>query len=469
MRENIHLFYTNDLHSHFEHWARIVHFFKENKTKIVNRKESCFLFDIGDHMDRVSPIAEAFMGKANVELLNAAEYDVVTLGNNEGITLSHDDLYHLYDDANFSVVCSNMHNLIDEQPPWLKISTQLISENGVRIAVLGLTAPYSAYYQLLGWQVDFPQETLERHLAEVKKDADIIILLSHLGLNEDRQIAMNHSEIDIIIGGHTHHLLRTGEMVEETLLTAAGKNGEFVGNVLLTWDHTNQKLINKEAYAINIAHLPKDEKTVEKLSSLQQEANTILSVPVVHTEESLEVDWSKSTPIIKSLTETLKEWTKADCAMLNTGLLLESFPSGTVSYEDVHRICPHPINPCVVELDGDELMEVIRSSYTSAFTEFALKGFGFRGKKLGKMVFSGLEIETIDYGNHESIKRVFWNGEPLQKERTYSVATADMFTFGRLLPEISRSESKIYYLPEFIRDLLVLTLKKMYEDDEVKK
>src|SRR5690625_7766306 len=97
---------------------------------------------------------------------------------------------------------------------------------------------------------------------------------------------------------------------------------------------------------------------------------------------------------MQALTDTLKDWTDADVAMLNSGLLLESFAPGEITYQDIHRICPHPINPCVVEVNGDELLEVIRASFTKELMELELKGFGFLGVVIGRMVFSGLEIVT---------------------------------------------------------------------------
>ena len=68
------------------------------------------------------------------------------------------------------------------------------------------------------------------------------------------------------------------------------------------------------------------------------------------TKEPIEVHWFKETAIMQSLTDELLSWTKADAAMLNAGLLLDSLDKGVITYKDVHRICPHPINPCVVIL-----------------------------------------------------------------------------------------------------------------------
>src|SRR5699024_2238043 len=148
-----------------------------------------------------------------------------------------------------------------------------------------------------------------------------------------------------------------------------------------------------------------------------------------------------ATNIMQKLTDMLTSWTDADCGMLNAGLLLDQFAAGDITYKDVHRICPHPINPCVVELNGDELLEVIRGSLTKEFTELQLKGFGFRGEVLGRMVFAKLCVETgVHKNGEEYVKSVTFNNKPLQSHVTYKVATADTFTFGRLLPQIAKSK-----------------------------
>src|SRR5699024_5858759 len=93
---------------------------------------------------------------------------------------------------------------------------------------------------------------------------------------------------------------------------------------------------------------------------------------------------------------------------------------------DIHRICPHPINPCVVTLNGDELLEVIRVSLTKEVMQQQLKGFGFRGEVIGRMVFSGLKIETKQHPDgSEYVIQAYLADKPVLSENIYRVATAD--------------------------------------------
>src|SRR5699024_11334205 len=114
------------------------------------------------------------------------------------------------------------------------------------------------------------------------KRTDIIILMSHLGISEDRAIARKFSEIDVIIGGHTHHLLRPGEEDNETLLTAAGKYCAFAGAVILTWDHDKKRLHKNEAYTTDVTHMEKDDQTQKTLRQLTIRAYEHMNKTVVH-------------------------------------------------------------------------------------------------------------------------------------------------------------------------------------------
>ncbi|MEG2603235.1 MAG: metallophosphoesterase, partial [Carnobacterium sp.] len=81
--ERVHIYHTNDLHSHFENWPRIEAYLAQQQKAHQEQKENVFTFDIGDACDRVHPLTEATDGQANIQLLNEGHYDAVTVGNNE--------------------------------------------------------------------------------------------------------------------------------------------------------------------------------------------------------------------------------------------------------------------------------------------------------------------------------------------------------------------------------------------------
>ncbi|MBU5595625.1 bifunctional metallophosphatase/5'-nucleotidase [Amphibacillus sp. MSJ-3] len=464
MQEEIFFYFTSDLHSYFDNWPKIVHFLNQRVIERKNKNQSYYILDNGDHIDRMNPITEALKGKGNVELLNEAHYHVVTLGNNEGITLTKKELYQLYDQAEFSVVCANLFSRIDPNPSWLKPYEILITNSGVRIAVIGLTAPFTAFYNPLAWDIDDPFVTLSKYIKEIEENSDIILLLSHLGIDQDEMIAEQFPEIDVIIGGHTHHLFEIEEHRNQSILTAVGKSGFYVGEIQLSWDHDTQSLVGKKAAAHPVPDGLEDSKTTELLNKQRLTTKRIMNKEVVTLTRPLEVDWFKETYLIKQLVHTLKNWTNADAAMLNAGILLGGFDQGIVTELDVHKNCPHPINPCLVVITGQELLEIVRAGLTKAYQQNHVKGYGFRGKVMGTLVYADIDFELEHDDEGKAYVESLWIGnEPLNVKKKYRLATADMFTFGHLSPQISRAQSKKFFMPEFMRDLLKVTLKEIAE------
>jgi 5'-nucleotidase len=460
--KQIHLYHINDLHSHFENWPEIVAFIKQQRKKHQSEQEEMLVLDIGDHMDRFHPITEATLGKANVRLMNELGYNFATIGNNEGITLSKDQLDSLYSEANFSVLVSNLFEPDGSTPSWVKPYSIYKTTTGINIGLIGLTVPFQKFYELLGWDIRSPFEILPSLIQKVKQEgADFIVLLSHLGINDDERIAREIEGVDLILGAHTHHLLPEGLQVENTVLCGAGKFGMNVGYVKLTIDSSNKTINSMEPTVLTMEGQENCQDTLYALQEEEELATETLSKEVAHIDSALEVEWYKPSLLADLLAEAIREWCNGEISMVNAGVLLDSLPKGKVTIGDLHRICPHPINPCKVILKGDQLKEVILQAATPRMEQLKMKGFGFRGKVLGKMVYAGVKVETIIMDDGlPHVTSISVNGHPINPEREYVVATLDMFTFGGLYPEISHAKEKQYYLPEMLRDILQWKLLK---------
>ncbi len=405
-------------------------------------------------MDRFHRITEATNGLGNTKLLNEALYDYVTIGNNEGITLAKKHLNHLYNHAGFEVLVANLFEKEGVRPTWAKPYKLHTTTDGITIALIGLTVAYPEFYQMLDWHIEDPMMHLESILAEVKEKAHITVVLSHLGKTADEYMAENY-DIDVILGAHTHHLFERGVLMNGTLLCCCEKWGHYVGHVQLTVDKETKQLLKKDGRAIKTERLGAYGESLSTIEMLQEESKNIMADPVIELKEPLPIDWFKETAFASMLASALKEWCNAEVGMVNAGVLLEGLNEGIVTRGDIHRICPHPINPCALQVPGRTLREVILKARRPNMEELEVKGLGFRGKVMGKMIYDGIEVipDTIP-GNKVLLKDVLINGESLQLDRVYTVGTIDMFTFGYLYPELSTLSEKQYYMPELLRDVV---------------
>lgn len=452
--EQIHIFHTNDIHSCFENWPRIVSYIKKHRTK------DTLYIDLGDHADRSDAMTEGTRGRGNVRLLNEANVDYVTIGNNEGITFSKEELEALYHDANFSVLLANLYHRDGTRPKWVRESTIHVTSGGIKIGLIGLTAPFTFFYEQLGWKIEQPEESLAKLIPDLKKRVDVLILISHLGLLKDEELAASFPEIDLIIGAHSHHVLPNGRRVNETLIVQTGKHGAYLGEVTIDVQIETKRIIKSEAQLIDVSGEPCDEETVRLLETLREEAKRVLDEKVARIPRRLHVDWLEESEGLQFLCDAVTEWCNEKIGMVHAGVLLDSIDEGWVTKGDLHRICPHPINLCVVKVTGAQLASTIERAFTDEIRFLKLKGFGFRGEILGRLIFTGIDVKLKD---DETVDEVYVLGKALDYEQKYSVATLDMYTFGYIFPAIAEAEEKNYFMPEFLRDVLAWKIKTLWQ------
>ncbi|MCM3711608.1 bifunctional metallophosphatase/5'-nucleotidase [Sporosarcina luteola] len=444
--EAIHIYHTNDIHSHFDSWPKISRYLHSQRQLHNSTQEACFIFDIGDHVDRSHPFTEGTSGKGNVALLNRAGYDAVTIGNNEGITMSKRALSTLYEGADFDVILCNLSETDGSLPKWLKPYQIYKTANGLTVGVIGATAMYTDFYANLGWHIEEPRRLVESVAEQIRHSADVIVCLSHLGVNEDRRLAEESNLIDVILGAHTHHLFPEGEMVNDTLLAATGKFGEYVGHVEIQFDVDEKKVIGKKAGVVHVSGLESREEDIQEVNDLIQAGNESLEENVFYTKMPLKQQLFMDSPMSSFFGRAMIEYTGADCAMFNAGIFLGSLEKGWVTKRMVHALLPHPINPCTVTLDGAELLEIYRLSSNESWPETEIRGLGFRGTFMGKMIFERL-FRTDD-------GELYAGNRKVEVGKTYKVATLDMFTFGFFFPSLEQAE-KEYHMPELIRDVFI--------------
>ena len=131
---------------------------------------------------------------------------------------------------------------------------------GISVGVIGATAMYTEFYSKLGWRIEEPRQLLKKVAAQLQEKTDVIVCLSHLGIHEDRQLAEECEHIDVILGAHTHHLFVKGELVNDTLLAATGKFGEYVGHVEILVDMAGKKIDGKRAEVVHVNELESSER-----------------------------------------------------------------------------------------------------------------------------------------------------------------------------------------------------------------
>lgn len=459
-RVQLRILHTNDIHSRFGQMPKLASAVQTLRQEAGEHRT--LLLDIGDHVDRMFVETEGTRGEANIAVMNAMKYDAATIGNNEGLTLSKEELDRLYGElAGFPVTAGNLplHNTASGWPR----PCACIERNGLRIALIGVTAYFQEFYELLGWDIEEPLAVVERMVKQWRADADIIIVLSHLGLKKDKLMASTIDGIDLILGGHTHHVLEKPLRVRQTYVCGAGKYGQYVGRVDIEFDRLSGRIAALDGGLHEADHYPPSTEVAALIDHYNDQAREHLNIMMLTLQEELDLNWAAESRLGNVLASGIKHWTGADIALVNAGQLLQGLPAGPVTAEQLLRICPSPINCCRMTLTGEQLLLALEESLLSEFITKPLFGFGFRGKELGTLCVDGLRIEYDPDGKPlNKIKRVLTGAggkaEELVPSRKYTVGTIDMFTFGIGYHSISEGADVEYLLPFFLREVLAREL-----------
>ncbi|MFC0333199.1 bifunctional metallophosphatase/5'-nucleotidase [Paenibacillus sepulcri] len=451
------LLHSNDVHSRLELAAKMSTYIAE--TRRTYGSDHVLALDIGDHMDRMRIETEASDGLVNIELLNEAGYEAVTLGNNEGLTFTHEQLDDAYrEHARFQTICANMHQKSSgERPSWLQPST-IIQKGRLRIGIIGVTAAFADFYDLLDWNAGDPIDAVAEQAAALRGRVDVLVVMSHLGLAFDRQMAQKVEGLDLILGGHTHHLLEEPEVIGRTYICAAGKFGDYIGRIEIGLDPVLKRL-SFHVECIPMAAYEEKPEAAAIIGGFKAAGQRRLSRVITRLSEPLPARVEQESPLCNLLAAGLRRWTDSEIGIVNTGQLLGGLAEGDVTAGELHALCPSPINPCRMRLAGPDLLRALEEALLGEFIDKPIRGFGFRGYVLGTLAVDGLEIswdpEAPPYGKIHSLTV---NGQDFDPDREYVVGTIDMFTFGVGYETIKNGKDIQYFLPEFIRDVLALEL-----------
>lgn len=206
------------------------------------RKEhkNVLLFDCGD-ISQGTPYYNMFRGEVEVKLMKVMKYDAMTIGNHE-FDFDVDNMERIFKMADFPVVCANYNLdatvLKDVVKPYV-----ILERFGLKIGVFGLGAKPEGLIQANkceGVVYEDPIRVSNEVAAELKeKGCDLVVCLSHLGVQMDRNLVAKTRNIDVILGGHSHTFMKGPQNYQnldgkEVPLMHTGKSGVRVGRLDLT-------------------------------------------------------------------------------------------------------------------------------------------------------------------------------------------------------------------------------------------
>lgn len=433
------ILHTNDIHSNFENFSKIV-----NQTKEW-RDSSTLMLDAGDFADCKRIELQGTDGLAAMELLEAAGYDALTIGNNE-LFQGMEVLKHMAINAKLPLLSSNLRSLEHNEIEEINGSS-IISKDGLRILIIGASPSIGAFNELLGYTLINYLEAVQKELDQYRNQYDICILLSHLGMDKDREIAEKICGIDIIIGGHFHILMDQPEIVNGTIIHTSGEQGEHLGKLVVEVRGKQVRLIEGMNY--NILHLEGSDVIEEIVKQNKEKAIDRLGKPFCRINHNLWHDVVEENPITNLLADALRDFLGCDLGIINSGMLNGGIKKGEVSRKKIIELCPSPLNPTSFRIQGKDLWEALQNSLDTDYCYASGKGAGFRGKYVGRLHVSGAVIKH----DGRNIIDIYIQGVRLDREQWYWVASSDYLQRGSGYQSLARNQDE-RYSKEYLRDIL---------------
>jgi 2',3'-cyclic-nucleotide 2'-phosphodiesterase (5'-nucleotidase family) len=418
------LLHTNDLHGRIDALARIATLVEEIRAEADH---PVLYVDAGDVEETTTRISSITKGAAMHRLLGAAGCQAATVGNAAWLRYGAQVLPSHAEAAPYPLLLANL------RPVEGVRESVVLDADGVRVALIGVTAPYSEFLESFAFGLE-PVDVvpLVRRLSRSLRSegADLVVLLSHLGLDvpeadaDDRRLAEELAgDIDAIVGGHSHDALPRGERIAGVLVAQAGAHGDWLGRI----DVENGGL---RASLVAVApETPPHPRVLAAAERVEPEVRAVLDEVIGELPAPLDVE-----PAAAWLAEVLRARMRADVAIVTPGQAFTGpLPAGPLRRGALWEVCDSSANPGVARMTGTQLRAVLERGRDPEFAGSTARPL--RGRPRGPLQVSGSE-----------------SPDP---ERTYAVAGTDweLEPYGGLVEGEWRLEVR-YDFPTIVREAL---------------
>ncbi|MGI9205954.1 MAG: bifunctional metallophosphatase/5'-nucleotidase [Woeseiaceae bacterium] len=440
------LLFTNDVESAYDpipaFWLddiATIGGIAEMTTLIENLRESepnVFLFDSGDIF--TGALAKLTEGKLAFELMMTMGYDAMAIGNHE-FEYGHKIFEWEKNRAPFPVLGANFFYK-DTEHPYAQAHT-IIERNGIRIGVIGImgqdaaTAIIPSYIAPL--DVRDPATLVQKSVAELRDQVDLIVLLTHQGktapmqtdaesdprlqrdIDADIALAGAVDGIDILLAGHAD--AGTPEPVVHpqtgTLIMQTYGQATHLGFLQLRIDGSSGEISDYEGRLIPVESdkLVPDSRIMAKLQKYRTE-NSEIMVKVGTTAAPMIRRYIEESDIGNLFADIFVAATDADIGFVHGGSLRKDLPAGDVRLVDILDSYPFVDDVNVKEMRGSQIRRAIEQSLTF---------------ERGLLQLSGLEVSyDLDRPKYSRILTLEKDGQAVADDDLFTVAAPGFLTEG---------------------------------------
>lgn len=404
------LLHWNDTHGRYDGLARLSARAREIREASPH---PVLLLDGGDVEDTSVRLSAMTFGVAGWRVLGAAGVDAAVVGNGGLLRYGPAQLPAYARALGSSPLVCDLE--IDGGTPPGAAPSTLLRAGELTVGILGITDYYAQYDVAFGLR-ERGRVTAVRQEAEALRaaGADVVVLLSHAGINHDRGISWSvRGLVDVIVGGHTHDLLTEGDRGQGIPIAQAGWNAEHLGRIRLEVDDAGVRVADMTLEAID-ATATADPVVLAEIEACECDLDAWMAEPVAELAGPVPLD-APDSPVARLVVKALLVQAPADLGVLMGAHLTAGLPAGVVTRRHVWTATSSPGNLARATLTGAQVRHLLLRGRSEEFVTAVPRTF--RGQPYGHLQYVGADV-------HED--QVYVGGTPVDVERTYRVTGSDL-------------------------------------------
>jgi 5'-nucleotidase len=409
------------------------------------------LWDAGDAEDTILYESSITKGRAMMAILRGAGYELEALGNATPLRYGPQAIAGLAEDFGRSLLCANMFEP-DSDRLVAGLEPYTIQKfNELTVGIIGLTAPLPPYQEFFQLNLGDPLQMLPRLINEVRaRGAQTILVLSHLGSQQDRAMAEQVDGLDVIIGAHDHVVIDPPLVVKQTIIAQAGDYGRLLGRLDLEIDPHTGRIAQHHGELTPIGEaLPIDRDAQRAFAAQQARVGQLEARVIGATAAPIDLSYDRECAAGNLLADALRERMRADIALALSGQWHGAIAAGPITVGKLYAATSSTANPGRILLTGEQIMHFLREALNPE--NMARAPSWNRGTPIGMPHAAGL---TAHYTPKTHALKVFVGDELLQPDRHYRVAATDM-EFEDYVGYLNLATPLIdYELPTIVPDIL---------------
>ena len=507
------ILYTSDVHCGIDEGFGYVGV-QQIRESLCARGDTVLLVDDGDAFQG-EPVGTMTRGEAILDLMNKLKYDVVIPGNHD-FDYGVEQFLNLTEQADFPYICCNF----TREGERVFNPSIILEANGKKIGFVGVTTPETltgsrpTYFQndngefIYGFCQDKTGEALYSAVQDAVDDvrgegADYVVVLAHLGNAESARpwnyadVISNTTGYEVMLDGHSHdtdQVTMKNKDGNDVIRSACGTKLACVGYCritpdgkiscgLYTWNNADSVpsllgIQNEMSEAVTDATKELDEKLGEVVASTAVTLTINDPTEVDTNGRPIRMIRRAETNLGDLCADAYCDQSGADIAIIGGGGIRDSIQAGDVTLNDILKVHPFGNYLTVIEVTGQQILDALEWGSSAV-----------PGENGGFMQVSGLsyEIDTAvestcrkdedgmftGVEGERRVRNVLVAGEPIDPEKTYSLAGVDywflnrgdgftMFDGAKVLQDRVKLDNQV--LIDYITETLGGVIGEEYED-----